>query len=543
MASPAILSAASTVDSSGSRPNIVLIMADDMGFSDIGCYGSEIATPHIDALAAGGLRFSQFYNCGRCCPTRASLMTGLYPHQVGMGLMLRDYHFPGYMGDLSQNCVTIAEALGLAGYQTGICGKWHLTPPDLKSKHNWPLQRGFGHFFGTINGAGSYFEPFTLTQGNTPITPPAQGFYYTDAITENALGFMDSHARADSPFFLYVAYTAPHYPLQALPADIEKYKNAYVGGWDKGRAARYARMVQMGLIDKRWALSPRDSRVPPWEEAPYKEWEAHRMAVYAAQIARMDSGVGQIVSRIQQLGIEQNTLILFLSDNGGNLEELSPAVSGRASIPHETLAGQQVRLGNNPAVLPGPVDTYQSYGLPWANLSNTPFRYYKHFAHEGGISTPLIARWPAVIKSRGGWTQQTGHVMDVLATCIDLAGVEYPKIYQGRQIIPLEGKSLVPVLEGRQRAGHSAIYWEHQGNSAVREGSWKLVSSYPEYWELHDMTADRTELVNLVDAHPDRVQHMAAMYESWAKRVGVLPWTLPGMKPEKINPPKYLRRM
>jgi arylsulfatase len=523
---------------SGRRPNIVLILADDMGFSDLACYGGEIKTPHLDKLAAQGLSFSQFYNCGRCCPSRASLMTGLYPHQTGFGLMVQNKHLPGYTGDLSSNCVTIAEALKLGGYSTGMAGKWHLTPPKLESKHNWPVQRGFDSFFGTIDGAGSYFEPETLTEGNETIEA-GKSFYYTDAITDHASKFIESQAKAPSPFFLYVAYTAPHYPLHALPGDIEQYRQQYNDGWDRTREARYHRMVASGLIKKEWKFSPRDPHVPPWEEARYREWESRRMAVYAAQVASMDRGIGRILDAIDQAAIAENTLVLFLSDNGGNLEEITPAGSGHEFVPKTTLDGKPIRVGNDPSVLPGAADTYESYGLPWGNVSNTPFRYYKHFAHEGGIATPLIVRWPSVIKQHGAWTNQVGHVMDLLATFIDLGGVQYPATHHGHEIIPLEGKSLAPIFHGRQREGHGSLYWEHEGNSAMREGDWKLVSRATEYWELHNMRTDRTEMVNLVDNYPQRVQRMAVMYEAWAKRVGVVPWPLPGAPHEQIE---YLRR-
>jgi arylsulfatase A-like enzyme len=525
---------------SSHRPNIILIMADDMGFSDLACYGSEIDTPNLNRLAAGGLQFTQFYNCARCCPTRASLLTGLYPHQAGIGLMMEDYGSPAYRGDLSDRCVSIAEALRQGGYHTLMCGKWHVTPVASQSKHNWPLQRGFEKYFGTIDGAGSYYDPHTLTRDNTPIRADREDFYYTDAISENAARFVDEYGRKDGPFFLYVAYTAPHWPLHALPEDIAKYANRYQQGWDKLRAERHRRMIGLGLVDKRWPLSLRDPRVPPWDLAPYKEWEARRMAVYAAQIDRMDRGIGSILAKVKELGLEANTLILFLSDNGGNYEEAALGWKRWLFIPHETGDGRWVRLGNDPSVMPGPADTYQSYGIPWGNASNTPFRLYKHFAHEGGIATPLIAYWPAVITSRNALTDQVGHVMDVMATCLEVAGVPYPQTYAGREITPLEGKSLLPIFQGKQREPHEMICWEHEGNSAVRQGKWKLVSCHPDYWELHDMEADRTELNDLADQQPERVREMAALYERWAKRLGVEPWPLRGQGADEV--PAYLRR-
>lgn len=531
---------------SSPRPNIILVLADDMGFSDIGCYGSEIQTPILDHLAAGGLRFTQFYNNPRCCPSRASLMTGLYPHQVGFGLMADDYSrfsFPAYSGDLSNRCATIAEVLRSGDYHTMMCGKWHLTPPKLDSKQNWPLQRGFERFFGTIAGAGSYFDPSTLTQDNTRVRAKGD-FYYTDAIAENASAYVDEFGSKKDPFFLYVAFTSPHWPLHALEEDIAKCQDRYGAGWDKLRLERHQRMLEMGLVEKKWGLSPRDTRVPPWKLAPYKDWEARRMAVYAAQIERMDKGIGKILAKVQQLGIENNTLIMFMSDNGGNYEELPnlPALFASVFFPHETRDGRLVRLGNVPSVSPGDEDTYQSYGIPWGNLSNTPFKYYKHYTHEGGISTPLIAYWPAGIQQRGGLTHQMGHEMDIMATCIDVARVEYPKTYQGNEIIPLEGKSLFPIFQGKQREDHKILCWEHEGNSAIREGRWKLVSKYPNYWELHDIEEDRTEMHDLADKYPERVKEMATRYAEWAKRVGVQTWPLPGMRLDAEDVPPYLKR-
>jgi arylsulfatase A-like enzyme len=519
------------------RPNIILIMADDMGFSDIGCYGSEVDTPNLNRLAAGGIRFTQFYNCARCCPTRASLMTGLYPHQAGFGLMTDDLGTPAYRGDLSDRCVTIAEAMRLGGYHTMMSGKWHLTPAESNARHNWPLQRGFEKYFGTIEGSGSYFDPVTLVRDNSHIRATGD-FYYTDAIADNACQNLESFGRGESPFFMYVAFTSPHWPLHALDGEIGKYRNRYRGGWDALREERHKRMIEMGVVDKQWALSPRDPRVPPWSVAPHQDWESMRMAVYAAQIDRMDQGIGRIMAQMKKLGIEENTLILFLSDNGGNLEEITTSWKGHFFIPQITHDGRLVQVGNEPSVMPGTEDTFQSYGIPWANASNTPFRRYKHYTHEGGISTPLIAHWPAVISKGNSWTQQAGHVMDMMATCLDVAGIEYPKTYQGREITPLEGESLLPVLRGGERAGHDAICWEHEGNSAVRQGKWKLVSAYPDYWELHDMEADRTELHDLAMQEPEKVRRMAALYEQWAKRVGARRWPLEG----RSVVPEYLER-
>jgi arylsulfatase A-like enzyme len=489
------------------RPNIVLIMNDDMGFSDLACYGSEIATPTLDRLAKGGVRFTQFYNCARCCPTRASLLTGLYPHQAGIGHMVQDRGYPSYRGYLSERCVTIAEVLRQAGYRTCMSGKWHVG----ENRPHWPLDRGFDRYYGLISGASNYF---TLSPGrkmardNTPISP--EDFYITDAFSDNAVQFIGEYARHRSPFFLYVAYTAPHWPLHAPPEDIVRYKGKYRIGWDALREKRHKRMIEMGIVRKEWGITPRDPRAPAWPDAQHKEWEDMRMAVYAAQIDRMDQGIARIIARIKEVGAEENTLVMFLADNGGCAEELG---------------------GNKPGIMPGPAETYMSYGLPWANASNTPFRRYKHWVHEGGIATPFIAYWPSVIKP-GQITHQVGHVIDVMATCADVAGAQYPETYNEKDITPLEGKSLLPILRGKQRPGHEAVFWEHEGNKAVRQGKWKLVSMHPQGWELYDLEADRTELNNLAEKLPEKAKELASLHDHWAQRCGVMPWPVP-KKPTK----------
>lgn len=526
------------------RPNIILIMADDMGYSDIGCYGGEIRTPNLDRLAARGLRFTQFYNTARCCPTRAALMTGLYQHQTGVGHMMTDQGYDAYRGDLNNRCVTIAEVLKQAGYGTYMSGKWHVTRHRYPEgpKHNWPCQRGFDRFFGTIHGAGSYYDPCSLTRDNTPIPPDSGDFYYTNAISDNAVKFISQHASEndDKPFFLYVAYTSPHWPMHALPQDIARYKSKYDKGWDALRRERYQRMIEMGLIDPKWKLTPRDEEAPPWTEAEDKPWYARRMEVYAAMIDCMDQGIGRIVSHLKRAGIYENTLILFLADNGGCAEEygsrgpvkpdpaeepvLKPMDKNelqRDMQPKVTRDGRPVRTGSG--VMPGPADTYIAYGKPWANASNTPFRLYKHWVHEGGIATPLIAHWPAGIKARGKLRHQPGHLIDIMATCVDVAAAAYPTEYNDHEIIPLEGRSLVPAFDDRP-IEREALYWEHEGNRAVRQDKWKLVSKHPNQWELYDLQADRTELNNLADEYPEKVEQLKAMYESWAERCGVLPW-------------------
>jgi len=496
------------------RPNIVIVMADDMGFSDLGCYGSEIRTPNIDALAAGGMRFTQFYNTARCCPTRAALLTGLYSHQAGVGHMVGDMHEPGYQGYLNDRCVTIAEVLRQAGYRTLMTGKWHVG----ETRPHWPVDRGFDHYYGLVSGGSNYFrlDPNRImARDDQPCTPSGERFYLTDAFTDTAIEFLGQQRGSDKPFFLYLAYTAPHWPLHAWPADIARYRGKYKIGWDELRQRRHARQIELGLVDARWPLTPRDLQAPAWADAPNKDDLDLRMAVYAAQIDRMDQNVGRLMAKIRAQGQADNTLVMFLSDNGGCAEVVD---HGKPGVP----AGDK--------------DSFLSYGLPWANASNTPFRLYKHWVHEGGISTPLIAHWPAVIAKGGGITPQVGHVIDLMATCVDVAGTTYPSVVAGRQVIPLEGKSLLPIFRGKQREGHDAIFWEHEGNRAVRQGKWKLVSRFPDRWELYDLEADRTELHDLAADHPDKVKELTSLYDRWAQRAGVVPWQELQTKGERKNP-------
>jgi arylsulfatase A-like enzyme len=517
------------------RPNIVLILADDLGFSDLGCYGSEIATPNLDRMAAGGLRLTQFYTTPRCCPTRAALLTGLYPQQAGVGNMMEDEGLPGYRGELNRNCLTMAEELRRADYHAAMVGKWHLChihfdgkkqlnyeteEPFWKDKEGWPLQRGFEDYYGTIHGVCSYYDPFSLVQGNTPVRAGGTNFYYTDAITERALADIDRYTGGENPFFLYVAYTAPHWPLQAPEDDIARYRERYLAGWDVIRTNRYRRQIELGLIEPRWPLSPRDPRVPPWSEVRDKKWEANRMATYAAMVERLDRGVGRILDRLKEKNIEQNTLVIFFSDNGACAEVLDP---GWYDIPSRTRDGRRIKVGNGDhLVFAGPDDVWQSYGVPWANVSDTPFLLYKHFTHEGGIAVPFIVHWPAKIQNPGATSQQTCHVTDIMPTLVEVAGAKHPDTYEGHSIQPLEGQSLLPVFLGQTRERPAPIFWEHEGNRAVRLGSWKLVSRHPQGWELYDTETDRTEMKNLAAVYPEKVKEMSVLYDAWAKRCNVV---------------------
>lgn len=486
------------------QPNIVLIMADDLGFSDLGCYGSEIATPNLDRLATNGLRFTQFYNTGRCCPTRAALLTGLYPHQAGVGHMEADLGRAAYQGYLNDRCVTIAEALKMHGYRTFMSGKWnvgHVRP-------HWPVDRGFERYFGLLRGATNYFDPRVGPRRNAsefalddrPFGAFDEKFYATDAFTDHAVRCIED-SPSEQPFFLYLAYTAPHSPLQAHPDDIAKYRGKYREGWDLLRERRRARTIELGLLDAATPLAPRDRRVPAWPEVEDQELEDLKMAVFAAQVECMDRGIGRVVAAIERKGKLDDTLILFLSDNGGDGEHENPTKN----------------------VPPGPKESSYIYGRRWAQVSNTPLRGYKHEMLEGGIATPLVAQWLAVIGAPG-ITHEPGHVVDLMATCLDAAGVRYPTTYHGRDILPTEGKSLLPIFRTGKREPHAALFWEHEGNRAVRQGNWKLVAMDAGPWQLFDLAVDRTEENDRVAAKPEKVRELTALYDEWAQRCGVVPW-------------------
>lgn len=545
------------------RPNILIIMTDDMGYSDIGCYGSEIDTPTLDHLAENGLRFTHFYNTGRCCPTRASLLTGLYPHQTGIGWMMQDQGLDGYRGDLNKKCVTIGEVLNPAGYSTYMVGKWHVTkfvnPKNEQEKANWPLQRGFDRYYGIINGASSLWDPNSLVRGNDLITcvndskyEPEEAYHFTDAISDNAVMFIEEHD-AQQPFFMYVAYTAAHWPMHARQRDIAKYQGKYDSGYDAIRESRFEKMKKLGVI-------PADSKIGEqagqWNSVPDKTWEADCMEVYAAMIDQVDQGIGRIVRSLEAKGQLENTLILFLQDNGGCAEScgrnadpekanprgkkpsLDPIpndlVHYFSSKPKQTRDGWPVRQGH---VEPGPADTYIGYGRNWASVSNTPLREYKHWVHEGGISTPLIVHWPNGFEAKNELRNQPSHLIDLMATCVDVAQAKYPEELNGDSITPLEGTSLQPAF-ANESLKREAIYWEHEGHRAVRMGDWKIVAkgkmkdrSLPVKWELYNIRDDRNELNDLSADKPDLKQRMITMWQQYANRTGVFP----APKPKKTK--------
>jgi len=518
------------------KPNIIIILADDMGFSDIGCYGAEIQTPNLDRMAKNGVRFTQMYNCARCCPTRASLLTGLYPHQAGVGHMVDNKGTRAYQGYLRDDCVTLAEVLREAGCRTLMSGKWHVGGRYLPNKpETWhpgeagypiPVQRGFDKHYGFLGGAGSYFHPPYMVKDATIISTPPEGYYLTDALTDEAVHLIEESAAETMPFFLYLAYTAPHWPLHALPEDIAKYQGTYRrGGWDGVRTARHEELKGMGILNPEWDISPRDRNAPAWPEIKERDWEDLRMAVYAAQVHRMDQGIGKIMSKLRELGIEDDTLIAFLSDNGGCAEFVAEDTDrpepDTYNIP--TPDGRLMHVGNTPSISPGPDDTFTSYDLPWANASNTPFRFYKHWVHEGGISTPFIVQWPAVIA--GGRIEDAPcHVADIMPTCLEAAGADYPAEFNGRKITPVEGESLMPVFRGRDWTRERPIFWEHEGNRAMRDGEWKLVSRFPGQWELYNMIEDRTEMNDMAEALKAKKEELIKLYCGWAERCEIREW-------------------
>ncbi len=489
------------------KPNIIVILVDDMGWSDLGCYGSEIPTPNLDQLAKTGLRFTQFYNTGRCCPSRASLLTGLYPHEAGVGHMMEDRHLPGYRGHLNDECVTMAEVLKPAGYFTAMTGKWHVG----QKAGVVPWKRGFernltapsgGFYYGGARNASLFLNGDAIAN-NDPRLP--KDWYSTDLWTDYGIKFIDEALGEKKPFFLYLAYNAPHFPLQAPAEDIAKFRGKYLIGWDKLREQRHERQKELGLLNPAWAMSPRPPEVSAWDELndQQKDRFDHIMSIYAACVSHMDKEVGVLVEALKQRGVLDNTLILFMSDNGGNPE----------SGPRGRLEGAN----------PGSVDSTVFCGQSWATLENTPLRRYKHFNHEGGISTPLIVHWPDGFKSQGELRPKPGHLVDVMATLVDVSGAKYPKEFNGRSILPMEGRSLVPAFKNKP-IERDALYWEHEGNAAVRVGDWKLVRKGGNgAWELYDLKTDRTELHDLSGQFPDKVKELSAKWLAWARRAKVIP--------------------
>lgn len=525
------------------RPNIIIIMADDMGFSDVGSYGSEINTPNLDYLATNGIRFTQFYNNGRCCPTRASLLTGLYPHQAGIGEMTSPGGQQGYQGFLTSNTVTLAEVLKSSGYNTGMTGKWHVAlrynrPREEQLKwtshqQNYgpfadaaqvPTARGFDQYYGNIWGVVDYYDPFALVNGTNQVMSVPSDYYHTDAITDSTVAYIDRFSNQDKPFFLYVAHTAPHWPLHALPEDIARYEQMYKQGWQPIREKRYQKMLELGLFDNaNTELTPWMLPNKQWHENKDSVWDAHAMAVHAAMVDRMDQGIGRLIEKLRERNELDNTLIFFLSDNGASQETpLSPG----EGIAANTRDGREVKFPRekNSDNLPGPQEVYGSLGMAWAHTLNTPFKYWKSKMYEGGICTPLIAHWPKGITQKNSVNTSMGHVIDFMATCVDLAQVNYPTTFKGNAITPQAGTSLVPVLQNGKRADPEYIFWEHFGSKSLREGNWKLVQLDDKSpWQLFNLHEDRTELIDLAQKFPERVQTMQARWNEIAQAKQVYP--------------------
>lgn len=514
------------------QPNILFILADDMGYSDIGCFGSEIRTPVLDDLAARGVRFTQFYSCARCCPSRASLMTGVYPHRAGVGAMVGDQGHPGYRGFIRPDLPTVAERLKAAGYATWMSGKWHcggdyaVHKPDQwraagDPGHPTPTQRGFDRFYGMLAGAGSYFDPPTLMDQDrfVPASELPADYYLTDELGKRAIGFIDEAARSDRPFFGYLAFTAPHWPLHAPEAEIAPYRGAYRDGWDALRRRRLQRLVAQGLLPTEQALSDRDPEAPAWEAEKNQAWQAELMAVYAAQVTAMDRAIGGVVDALRRHRKLDNTLIVFLSDNGGCAEFLredGPAGAWPEFYNLPTKTGTRCVVGNSRSRRPGPAETFMSYELPWANASNTPFRKFKAWTHEGGIGSPFVACWPDGFPA-GAIRHAPGHLVDLAATACALAGASS----EG-----LDGVDLGPVARGEcgVPARSEPLCWEHYGHAAIRAGPWKLVrAGQREPWALYNIDTDRIEQHDLAAEQPDRVVRLSAEWQAWADRCGVLP--------------------
>lgn len=505
--------------SASSRPNILFILADDMGFSDMGAYGGEIPTPNLDQLATDGVRFTQFYTAGRCCPTRASALTGLYQHEAGVGYMAMDFKVRSYRGELSRRSVTLAEVLGASGYGTYLSGKWHLTPNNQPkaSRDSWPLQRGFDRFYGTIHGSENFFRPTRMVRDNERIPPESYPFlddpdyYLTDDTTREAIAQLEEHreTQPDKPFFLYLAYHAPHWPLQAPEELVERFRGKYDEGWDVLRTRRFLRQQELGLADSSWKLSPRPKGVRPWNSLSSQEQEnmAHRMEIYAAQVVSMDLNIGKIIDYLKATGQYENTLILFFSDNGANAE------GGELGF------GRQENL--NQAELNS---LFLTYGQGWANASNTPFRLYKHYVHEGGITSPALLSWPARIRPEveGMISRDAVHIIDIMPTFIDAARTRYPWFREGRRVLDARGISLIPLLEGNSVKREEPLFFEHEGNQAIRDGDWKLVLRVGGSWQLYNLAEDRTELVNRIEEFPDRFLVMRNQWRVWAREVKVL---------------------
>lgn len=511
------------------RPNVIIIMADDLGFSDIAPFGGEIDTPALQKLADQGTRMSSFYVTPRCSPSRAAMLTGRNPHSVGIGVLTTDNRPNGYAGSLSTEVPTLAEHLKDRGYATGIFGKWHLASETKTPSETWPTRRGFDEFRGILPGATSYYRP-PLMQGEERVADDQldDDFFLTDDITASGVDFVRRHGATDHPYFLFMTYTAPHWPLHAAEEDIQKYRGRFAGGWDAARLERLRRLKVSGLLPEIDEL-PQGQPLPEWDEKNAL-WQTERMAVYAAQVENLDRGVGQILEAVSATDSEDDTIVLFFSDNGGCSEDLPVGMNYFAEdvAPRATRAGSVVHFGNDPAILPGAEDTYQSYGEEWATVSNTPFRKWKRWVHEGGISTPFIASWPnGGLAGGGSINRSLGHITDVVPTILAAVDAlpESGALPAGTTGGGLDGRNLLTAWRDPDAdIGDRTLYWEHVGNAALRRGALKLVREWGGKWELYDLSVDRTESVDLAIERPEVVALLAADYMRWAEEHDVMPW-------------------
>ena len=527
------------------QPNFVIISASNLGYSDLGCYGSEIKTPAIDKLAAEGIQFTQFYSCGNSALSQTSLLTGQYPHRVGMGFPMVELKQKGYLGSITNATCTLAEFLKSIGYETFISGKWELTRHYQVGtpSHAWPLSRGFDRFFGTIQPQPCYFEPANLIMNQQPYDF-GEDFYFTYEIAKEAAHFLDRAKNGGHPFFLHVAFSAPGWPLQAPEQEIKQYALTYKYGWDSIRADRFKAMQKIGILSSIAEFPPRDSRVFDWGRVgAYAAWHARRMEVYAAQVSALDRGVAMIMQKLKQIGAVDDTVVIFLSTAGASGDELSPQTVSR-SIPSKTHTGEPTQVGNVPNVMPGSKITYQSYGVPWANVSNTPLRGYADSLYEGGISSPCIIRWND--HTEPGLVKEPAHIMDIFPTVVELTERPYPSELRGFETLRLRGESLVPLfsvkyrldLRTNEKKRNRLFFWEYKGNAAVRYGDWKLV--FPrngQRWELYNLNADRMETTDVfIRFQKDpAVEHMIYSYEQWKAKNRVENWDViqAQLKPKK----------
>ena len=492
LAAPVALHAAEPATPTA-KPNVLIIMVDDMGYSDLGCFGSEIKTPNIDHLAAGGMKFSQMYNTAKCYPTRASLQTGVYFQRTN-----RDF----------DGTATLGEVLRPAGYTTLWAGKHH-------AKFN-PVTRGFDRYFGMIGGAENHFRPKQdnakgwALDGEKAATKDS-GFYSTDAYTDKALKWLDEYNKTNKPFLLYVAYTAPHWPLQALPEDIAKYKGVYDEGYEAVRKARYERQIKLGLVDPKTSpLSPLEfgkKNTKTWDtfSPDERQIEAMKMEIYAAMVDRVDQNIGRLLARLKAQGKLDNTLVMFLADNGACAE--TPK-----------------QKGADPDGPMGSAGSFISYGQNWASVGNTPLRKWKQDSFEGGISTPLIVHWPAGIEPQKEYYREPAHLIDIMPTLVAVSGANYPGESKQPNISPMDGVSLLPAFKGESISRPTPLFFQFGKSSAIREGQWKLARIGTK-WELYDMAVDRTETKNLAAKRPEIVQKMDASWLAWWKDCTGSDWT------------------